>query len=90
MVMKNLPTTVLTWAFARLPSPVIAVAAAALAAFFVTDVAIPDVLPFLDEAMLAFFFTGAMTELLRRRKARRTEAEVIEVDAVTDETADAA
>ena len=76
--MKNVPTTVLTWAFARLPSPVIAVAAAALAAFFVTDVAIPDVLPFVDEAMLAFFFTGAVTELLRRRKQRADD--VIDVE----------
>jgi len=78
MDMKNVPTTVLTWAFARLPSPVIAVAAAALAAFFVTDVAIPDVLPFVDEAMLAFFFTGAVTELLRRRKQRADD--VIDVE----------
>jgi len=76
--MKNVPTTVLTWAFARLPSPVIAVAAAALAAFFVTDVAIPDVVPFVDEAMLAFFFTGAVTELLRRRKQRADD--VIDVE----------
>ncbi len=68
--MKTLPTTALTWMFTRLPSPVVALAAAALAVFFVSDVAIPDFLPFLDEALLAFLFTGAMTELIQRRKAR--------------------
>ena len=76
--MKTFPMTVLTWAFARLPSPLIAVAAAALAVFFVTDVAIPDVIPFVDEAALAFFFTGAMAELLRRRRARAT-TQIIDV-----------
>ncbi len=68
--MKTFPTAALTWMFTRLPSPLVALAAAALAVFFVSDVAIPDFLPFLDEAVLALLFTGAMTELIQRRKAR--------------------
>lgn len=75
--MKTFPTTAPTWMFTRLPSPVVAIAAAALAVFFVSDVAIPDFLPFLDEALLAFLFTGAMTELIQRRKARANDSAVL-------------
>jgi hypothetical protein len=81
--MKTFPMTALTWMFTRLPSPAVAIAAAALAVFFVSDVAIPDFLPFLDEAVLAFLFTGAMTELIQRRKARgRDSAVLVEEDRV--------
>ena len=68
--MKTLPTTAFTWLFTRLPGGAVALAAAALAVLFVGDVAIPDFLPFVDEALLAYLLTGAMTELRQRRRAR--------------------
>lgn len=88
--MKTFPTTALTWMFTRLPSFAVALAAAALAVFLVSDVAIPDFLPFVDEAVLAFLFTGAMTELIQRRKARTGTPEVIDVTPIEVATAEVA
>lgn len=72
--MKTLLPGALSRAFTRLPAPVLALAAVALAFFFTTDLAIPDALPFVDEAVLALLLTGVLQELIGRRRIRSTDA----------------
>ena len=53
----------------RISTPLVSVAAVILGGFLLTDLAIPDFVPFVDEALLALLFTGAVAELLKRRRA---------------------
>jgi hypothetical protein len=58
--------------FIRLiPTPLLVFLTFVLSMFLVLDLAIPDPVPFIDEAVLLLLFTGSLSALLDRRRASR-------------------